>query len=78
MYRILQKLADWLIEKEENSAEECKVPDEVVDEWLEILKERKEHILKEHGQDSEEYAMITDLINKVEHIKKLRQKECKK
>lgn len=77
MHRFLTKLADWLIEKEEKDAKRCDIPDEIIDEWLDILKTRKERIIKEHGENSQEYDMINDLIKKVEHIKKLRQKKCK-
>ncbi|WP_024790646.1 MULTISPECIES: hypothetical protein [unclassified Lebetimonas] len=77
MHTLLAKLADWLIEKEEKDAEKCDIPDEIIDEWLEILKKRREHILKEAGKDSEEYDMIKELIKKVEHIKHLREKNVK-
>jgi hypothetical protein len=76
MHTLLAKLADWLIEKEESEAEKCDIPDEIIDEWLDILKKRREHILKEAGKDSEEYDMIKELIKKVEHIKKIRAKKC--
>jgi len=76
MHRILEKIADWIIEKEEKDAENCDIPDDVVDEWLEILKQRKKSALEVHGKDSEEYAMLKDLIKKVEHIKALRKKKC--
>lgn len=77
MHHFLTKLADWLIKKEEKEAERCDIPDEIIDEWLDILKTRKEIIIKEHGENSEEYEMINDLIKKVEHIKELRAKKCK-
>jgi hypothetical protein len=34
MHKILEKIADWLVEKEEKEAEKCDIPDEVVNEWL--------------------------------------------
>jgi hypothetical protein len=76
MHRILSKLADWLIEKEESEAERCDIPDEIINEWLEILKARKKE-LKEEAAHSEEYEMIKELLRKVEHIKELRKKKCK-
>ncbi|WP_024791740.1 hypothetical protein [Lebetimonas sp. JS138] len=76
MHTLLAKLADWLIEKEEKDAEKCDIPDEIIDEWLEILKERKKE-LKETAPHSEEYDMIKELIKKVEHIKHLREKNVK-
>ncbi|GAX87869.1 conserved hypothetical protein [Lebetimonas natsushimae] len=76
MHRILSKLADWLIEKEEKEAERCDIPDEVIDEWLDILKTRREHLKKEGDTDSEEYEMLNDLIKKVTHIKEIRAKKC--
>jgi hypothetical protein len=77
MHRILEKIADWLVEKEEKEAEKCDIPDEVIDEWLEILKARKKEALEVHGKNSEEYAMLKDLVKKVEKIKALRKKKCK-
>ncbi len=44
MVHILQKIADWIIEKEEKDAEDCTVPDEVVQEWLETVKEHIKHM----------------------------------
>jgi hypothetical protein len=76
MHTLLAKLADWLIEKEESEAEKCDIPDEIIDEWLDILKERKKHLVEEGNTDSEEYDMIKELIKKVEHIKKIRAKKC--
>jgi hypothetical protein len=77
MHRFLSKLADWLIEKEESEAEKCDIPDEIIDEWLEILKARKK-VLKEEAPHSEEYEMVKELLKKVEHIKELRKKKCRK
>jgi hypothetical protein len=77
MHRILEKIADWLIEKEEKTAEKCDIPDEVIDEWFEILKARKKEVLEVHGKNSEEYAMLKDLLKKIEKIRALRKKKCK-
>jgi hypothetical protein len=76
MHKILEKIADWLVEKEEKEAEKCDIPDEVVNEWLETLKARKKQALEVHGKNSEEYAMLKDLLKKVEYIKAIRKKKC--
>ncbi len=76
MHRILDKIADWIVEKEEKNAESCDIPDTIIDEWLDILKKRRKHLQKEKDTKSQEYDMINELIKKVEHIKELRAKKC--
>ncbi|ADV45824.1 hypothetical protein [Nitratifractor salsuginis] len=76
MIHILKKIADWIVEHEEKDAEDCTVPDEVIDEWLETIEERKRR-MEEHGHThSEQYEMLLDLEKKVRHIKEIRAQKC--
>ena len=77
MVHILQKIADWIIEKEEKNAEDCTVPDEVVQEWLETVKEHIKHMQEQGKTSSEYYLMLQDLKKKIEHIINVRQNRCK-
>ncbi|BCD59361.1 MULTISPECIES: hypothetical protein [unclassified Nitratiruptor] len=76
MLHILKKIADWIVEHEKDEATDCTVPDEVIDEWLETIEERKKQI-EEHGHtDSAQYEMLSDLEKKVKEIQAIRAKKC--
>ncbi len=77
MVHILTKIADWIIEHEEKEAENCSIPDEIIDEWLENIKEHKAKLEKEGLKSSERYFMLLDLEKKVSYIKEIRQKRCR-
>ncbi len=77
MVHILTKIADWIIEHEEKEAENCTIPDEIIDEWLENIDEHKAKLEEEGLKSSERYFMLLDLEKKVKHIKEIRQKRCK-
>ena len=76
MVHILTKIADWIIEHEEKEAENCTIPDEIIDEWLEDIDEHKSKMEKEGLKNSERYIMLSDLEEKVKHIKEIRQNRC--
>ena len=77
MMHMMKKIADWIVEKEKDAATDCSVPDEIVDEWLETIEERKKR-MQEHGHThSEQYEMLLDLEEKVKEIKRLREQRCR-
>ncbi len=76
MLHIMKKIADWIIEHEESEAEKCTIPDEIVDEWLDTIKEHKKHMEENHHTNSQQYEMLDDLYKRVRHIKKIRQQKC--
>ena len=76
MIHMMKRIADWIVEKEKDAATDCSVPDEIVDEWLETIEERKKR-MQEHGHThSEQYEMLLDLEKKVQEIKDVRAKKC--
>ncbi len=77
MLHILKKIADWLVEHEEKATEDCKIPDEIINEWEEIVNEKLKKMEKHHKTNSEEYEMLKDIKQRIEEIKKHRAKECK-
>ena len=77
MLNILKKIADWLVAHEEKMAEDCKLPDEVVDEWEEIVDDRIKRMEENHKTDSMQYDMLKDIKQRIEEIKAKRAKECK-
>ncbi len=76
MVHILKKIADWIIEHEESEAQKCSISDEIIDEWLETIEDRKNRIKEHHKTDSEQYEMLQDLDERVKHIKEIREKKC--
>ncbi len=77
MMHIMKKIADWIIENEEMEATDCSIPDEIVDEWLETIEERKKR-MEEHGHtDTSQYEMLNDLEKRVKEIKDIRAKKCR-
>lgn len=72
----MKKIADWIVENEKKEATDCSIPDEVIDEWLETIEERKKR-MQEHGKTkSEQYEMLADLDEKVKEIEAIRKQKC--
>jgi len=76
MVHIMKKIADWIVDYEKKEATDCSIPDEIVDEWLETIEERKKR-MKEHDRThTEEYEMLLDLGKRVQQIKVIRAQKC--
>ena len=76
MLHIMKKIADWIVEHEKKEATDCSIPDEVIDEWLETIEERKKRMESNHQQNRQQYEMLLDLDDKVKEIKKIRTIKC--
>ena len=55
---------------------DCGIPDEIIDEWLETIEERKKHMQENGKVNSEQYEMLKDLDEKVKEIEAIRKKKC--
>ncbi len=76
MLHIMKKIADWIVEHEKKEAESCSIPDEIVDEWLETIEERKQRMEEKGHTHSEQYEMLLDLEKRVKEIEEERAKKC--
>ena len=76
MLHIMKKIADWIVEHEKKEATDCSIPNEVIDEWLETIEDRKKRMEANHTKDSQQYEMLLDLDKKVKEIEEIRQKRC--
>ena len=77
MLNILKKIADWIVEHEMSEAESCSIPDEIIDEWLETIEERKK-LMEEHKKtNTAQYEMLLDLDKKVKKVEAIRKEKCK-
>jgi len=77
MLNILKKIADWLVTHEEKAAEDCRVPEEIIDEWEEIVDEKLDYLEKHNKTNSSHYEMLKDIKQRIEEIRKIRQNKCK-
>ena len=77
MLNILKKIADWLVEHEEKMAEDCKMPDEIIEEWEETVDERLKRMEEHNKTNTAQYEMLKDIKKRIEEIKAKRAKECK-
>jgi len=77
MLHILKKIADWLVVHEEKAAEDCQVPQEIIDEWEEIVDEKLSYLEKHKKTDTAQYEMLKDIKQRIEEIRKIRAKRCK-
>ena len=77
MLNVLKKIADWLIEHEEKMAEDCKLPDEIIEEWEEQVDEKIKKMEENNKTNSAQYDMLKDIKQRIEEIKSKRAKECK-
>lgn len=78
MIHIMKKIADWLIENEKKEATDCSIPDEIIDEWLTMIEEHKNKMIKNGNINSQQYEMLQDLDKKVKEIVAIRKKKCDK
>jgi len=76
MLHIMKKIADWIVEHEKKEATDCSIPNEVIDEWLETIEERKKSMEAKGKIESEQYEMLKDLDEKVKEIETIRKKKC--
>jgi len=77
MLNIMKRIADWLVTHEEKAAEDCKVPQEIIDEWEEIVDEKLDYLKKHNKTNSSHYEMLKDIKQRIEEIRKVRAKSCK-
>ena len=72
----MKKIADWIVENEKKEAMDCGIPDEIIDEWLKTIEDRKKRMQQNGMLKSEQYEMLTDLDEKVKEIEAIRKKKC--
>ncbi len=78
MMHIMKKIADWIVEHEAKEAESCSIPDEIIDEWLQTIEERKNRMEEKGHTHSEQYEMLLDLEKRVKEIKEARKRKCRR
>ena len=72
----MRKIADWVVENEKKESTDCAIPDEIIDEWLETIDERKKRMEKSEDTHTGQYEMLSDLEKKVQKIMQIRKEKC--
>jgi len=74
---IMTRLADWLITHEADSAKNCSVPDEIIDDWLNTIDQQLKQIAADNRTETGHDRMLRDLDARVREIKAIRAKQCR-
>jgi len=68
----VQKITDWLLEKEEELARECAVPKEEVEYQIAKVELEKEKLKKEYEEKMQQLDSILMRLKKIENIETLK------
>ncbi len=65
MFNFLKKMTDWIIDKEEELAKNCKIKPEDVQKELDKVKEQKEAYQKEYEEVMGEFNRVEERLQKI-------------
>ena len=65
MFNFLKRMTDWVIDKEEELAKNCKIRPEDIQKELDKLKEKKEAYQKEYEEVMAEFSRVEERLQKV-------------
>ena len=65
MFNFLKKMTDWIMDKEEELAKNCKIKPEDVQKELDKLKEKKEAYQKEYEEVMAEFNRVEERLQKI-------------
>lgn len=58
MVEFLKKAMDWVLEKEDEAAKNCKINPEDIDKQINIIKEKREELKKKCQEEDAEFGHI--------------------
>ncbi len=73
MLEFLKKMTEWILQKEEEAAKNCKIPIEEIDRQIQIVKEKKQKLEEECQKNISE---LDRLIGRLESIKNVEIVKC--
>ena len=65
MFNFLKKMTDWIIDKEEKLAKNCKIKPEDVQKELDKVKEQKEAYQKEYEEVMGKFNRVEERLQKI-------------
>ena len=72
---LVKKIADWMLEKEEDLAKNCNIPIEEIDLQIEKIKSEKQKLKQRYDDTIKE---LDDVENKLEKIRNIEILRCSK
>jgi len=75
MLEFIKKMTEWVLQKEEEAAKNCKLPIEDIDKQIEIVREKKAKLEEECKKNIEELDRILGRLQSIKNIELIR---CKK
>ena len=73
MLEFLKKITEWVLQKEEEMAKECKIPIEDIEKQIAAVKEKKEKLQQECQKNIQE---LDRLLGRLETIKNIETIKC--
>ncbi|NPA03713.1 MAG: hypothetical protein GXO61_02520 [Epsilonproteobacteria bacterium] len=77
MLEFIRKLTQWVLEKEEEAAKNCKLPLEDIEKQIKIVKEKKAKLEEECNKNLEELNKILGRLESMKNIELIRCKNPK-
>ncbi len=74
MLEFLKKMTEWVLQKEEEAAKNCKLPIEDIEKQIQVVQEKKKKLEEECQKNIEE---LNKLIGRLESIKNIELVKCK-
>jgi len=78
MTNFIQKITNWMLEKEEELAKSCSVPMQEIEYQINKVEAQKEKLQSEYESTMAELNEVLDRLNKIKNIEVLRCQEEKK
>ncbi len=74
MLEFLKKMTEWVLQKEEEAAKNCRLPLEDIEKQIEIVKQKKSQLQEECQKN---IAELDRLLGRLESIKNIEMVKCK-
>ncbi len=75
MLEFMKKITEWVLQKEEEAAKDCRIPIEEIEKQIEVVKEKKSKLEEECKKN---IAELDRLLGRLESIKNIETIKCAK
>ena len=72
MLEFIKKLTEWVLEKEEEAAKDCRIPIEDIEKQIQIVKEKRAKLEEECQKNLAELDRILGRLESIKNIEKIK------
>ena len=72
MIEFMKKMADWILEKEEDAAKQCAIPTEEIQKQIDMVGKKREKLTSQYEDAIKELNHIEEKLQKMMRDEKLR------